>query len=151
MKLKEKLVIAVVILPVLMLFVAGNAFARMHRQPPTASEIIAHMKQELNLTDQQISQIQPLIENEISKIKELRSTAEEQARSQIKTLHQETRQEISKYLTSDQLAKWKSESQREGKGRGSQGGQGGGNWQSQGRNQGMGQGNNGSSNGSDNY
>jgi len=78
--------------------------------PPSASDMVSKMKEELGLSDEQASQITPIIEEEISQMKELMGsvTDRESARDKMDALHQDTESRLSQYLTADQLAEWKS-------------------------------------------
>ena len=104
--------VCVVMLAVL-LFTAGLSFAQQQGQPPSppsASDMVSRMKQELNLTDEQVSQITPIIQDDVSQMQSLMNQGldRDAAKSQIDTLHQSTELELSQYLTPDQLTQWKS-------------------------------------------
>jgi coenzyme F420-reducing hydrogenase alpha subunit len=82
-------------------------------KPMTASEMISKMKQELSLSDKQVSQIKPVIENEITQIDSIMSQerdgkiTRDKAREKMDAVRKDTESKLSKYLTSDQMKKWK--------------------------------------------
>ena len=87
------------------------------RQPPrplTVPEIILRMKQKLTLSDTQVNQITPIIENEITQINSLMDRAREKTSSRdsiwtkIESLYKSTEDKLGEFLTSEQLAKMKS-------------------------------------------
>ena len=57
------------------------------------------MKQELNLTDEQVKQITPVIQSEMQKSKELMD--------QMRNLHRDTETKIGQFLTPEQMTQWK--------------------------------------------
>jgi len=80
------------------------------RQPPSAAEIVAKMQAKLNLTQDQVTAITPIIEKYSSKREELRQNMEDgtadrdSMKSQMKDLRVQEKQELSQILSSDQLA-----------------------------------------------
>lgn len=81
------------------------------RPPPpelSADDVVAMMKNELNLSNTQVRQITPVIEDEISQIKAFISQGidRDQVKSKLDALREETESKLSKYLTSDQISQW---------------------------------------------
>ena len=97
---------------------AGIAFAQQEKQSPSAGEIVAKMKQNLNLTDDQANQITPVIEENIQQ----RQTIIEQAKGQgtdrdamkgqMAALRESMESKLAQYLTPEQLEKWKTSMQQ---------------------------------------
>jgi len=81
-----------------MLVVAGGV-AQAQGPMFTPEGNINKMKQELNLTDEQVKQITPIIQSEMQKRKELMD--------QMRNLHQDTETKIGKFLTPEQMTQWK--------------------------------------------
>ena len=83
-------------------------------QPPSTEEIVAKMQSKLNLTQDQVTAITPIIEKYSSKREELRQGIEDgtadrdSLRSQMKQLGTDERQELSQVLSADQMSQWKS-------------------------------------------
>ena len=107
--------VCVVMLAVL-LFTAGLSSAQQQGQPPSppsASDMVSKMKQELNLTDEQVSQVTPIIQEEVNQMQSLMSQVADRdaVKSQIDALHQSTEAKLAQYLTPDQLTQWKSRKQ----------------------------------------
>ncbi len=81
-------------------------------QPPSAEDIVAKMQSELNLTQDQVSAITPIIEKFSSKREELHQSMEDgtadksSIRSQMKQLKEDEKQELSQVLSADQLGQW---------------------------------------------
>lgn len=102
--------VCVMILGVLFV-TAGISVAQQEQSPlpsvqhekSSASDIVAKMKEKLNLTDEQVSQITLIIQNEI----EQRQVIMKQNNSQMEALRKDTESKLSQYLTPDQLAQWK--------------------------------------------
>jgi hypothetical protein len=77
--------------------------------PPSASEIVSKMKQDLGLTDEQVSQVTSIIQDESSQMEALMKSGDPQSgRSQMEAIQQQTESKLAQVLTADQLAKWKS-------------------------------------------
>ncbi|HUT83688.1 MAG TPA: Spy/CpxP family protein refolding chaperone [Thermodesulfobacteriota bacterium] len=81
-----------------MLVVAGGV-AQAQGPMRTSEGKINKMKQELNLTDEQVKQITPIIQSEMQKRKELMD--------QMRNLHQDTETKIGQFLTPEQMTQWK--------------------------------------------
>lgn len=96
MKFKNVLITLCSVIAMLV-FLAGAAMAQGPR--PTAEEKINKLKQELNLTDEQVKQITPIIQSEMQKRKEVMD--------QMRNLHQDTENKIGQYLTPEQMTQWK--------------------------------------------
>lgn len=76
---------------------------------PSASEIVGRMKQELNLTDEQITQVTTIIQEEITQMQSLmKSGNPESNREKMGSLRQQTETKLASVLTAEQLTKWKS-------------------------------------------
>jgi len=96
MKFKNVLIALCSLIAMLVLLV-GSAPAQGPR--PTAEEKINQLKQGLNLTDEQVKQITPIIQSEMQKRKELMD--------QMRNLHQDTETKIGQFLTPEQMTQWK--------------------------------------------
>jgi chromosome segregation ATPase len=98
-------------------------------QPPSADEIVSKMQSKLNLTQDQVTAITPIIEKYTSKREELRQSVEDgtadrdSMRSQMKELKADEGQELSQVLSADQLSQWQ---QMQSQGRHKHSGEGGG-------------------------
>jgi len=81
-------------------------------QLPSAADIVAKMQSKLNLTQDQIAAVSPIIEKYTSKREVLRQsmldgTADKDSmRSQMKQLKEDEKQELSQVLSADQLGQW---------------------------------------------
>jgi len=88
----QKRIIGVVILS---LFLALPAYAKTRQQAPTkpitADDIVAKMKTQLGLTDEQAIEVKPIIEEHLAREKELKL---------------EEKKQLSKVLTGQQLYSW---------------------------------------------
>lgn len=98
-------------------FMAGIGFAQPEDQPPqapSASDMISRMQQELNLTEEQVAQITPVIEDEINQMQSLMSQGGDRDASKVQmdTLRQATETKLAQYLTPEQLVQWKSKQQQ---------------------------------------
>jgi len=107
--------IYVILLGVLFV-VTGIAFAQQGGEPPappSASDMVAKMKQELNLTDTQVNQITPVIQDEVNQMQALmgQGTDRDAVKTQMEALRQSTESKLSQYLTENQLAQWKNKQQ----------------------------------------
>jgi hypothetical protein len=95
---------------------AGIAFAQQGGQggqggkPPAACDMVSRMKQDLDLTAEQVSQITPVIENEINQMQALIDDGADRdaARVKMDALRQSTDEALSQYFTPAQLTLWKS-------------------------------------------
>ena len=83
-------------------------------QPPSAENIVARMQSKLNLTQDQVSAVLPIIEKYVSKRQDLRESMEDgtadkdNIRSQMKQLKEDEDRELSDFLSPEQLSQWKS-------------------------------------------
>ncbi|MFA5362949.1 MAG: hypothetical protein WC335_06895 [Candidatus Omnitrophota bacterium] len=112
-KVCSGLVISVLVLSVMSACIYAQSQGpdqRSERRAPSASDMIAGMKADLNLSDQQVSQITPIMENEIKQMEALRGQEgdREAGRTQMEAIRKETETMLAQYLTPEQLAKWKS-------------------------------------------
>jgi hypothetical protein len=106
-----------VIIFVALFFVAEIAFAQQERErpsAPSASDIVSKMKEELNLTEEQIAQITPVIEDEVNQGQSLigQGGDRDAVKTKMDVLRQATEEKLAQYLTQDQLAQWKSKQQQ---------------------------------------
>ncbi len=82
------------------------------RQPPSADDIVTMMQSKLNLTQDQVTAVTPIIEKYASKRQELRQSAQDgttdrdSVRSQMKQLKSEEAQELGQVLSADQVSQW---------------------------------------------
>ena len=102
---KNRFICLIMIIP---LFIVTNSlFAQ--SQGLSADDIVAKMKQELKLSDDQINQIKPIIENEIQQRQQIREQAKVQGidrqaiKEQMQALRQDTESKLSQYLSQDQI------------------------------------------------
>jgi septal ring factor EnvC (AmiA/AmiB activator) len=83
-----------------------------HQQPPSAADIVAKMQSKLNLTQDQVTAVTPIIEKYSSQREELwqsvkdASKDKESIRSQMKQLKSDENQELSQFLSADQMSQW---------------------------------------------
>ena len=82
-------------------------------QPPSADEIIAKMKTQVNLTKGQYDALKPIIENNIIKRQQLMQDLKEKGitdkgiiKNTMEELGKEENQKLSQILTKEQLDKW---------------------------------------------
>jgi len=93
------------------LFITMPAFAQEHGSK-SAIDIIAKLKTQLNLTDDQVTAISPIIEKYGSKRKELRKSVQDgtldkgDMHAQIEQLREDENQELSQILNQDQMSQW---------------------------------------------
>jgi transcriptional accessory protein Tex/SPT6 len=82
-------------------------------QPSSAADIVANMQSKLNLTQDQLTAVTPIIEKYLSKDGELRQKIKDgtldksSIPSQIKELRADENQELGQVLSADQLKRWK--------------------------------------------
>ena len=83
------------------------------QQPPNTTDMVAKMQAALNLTQDQVTAITPIIDKYSSKRDDLRQSMEDgtadrdSIRTQMKQLRVDEGQELSQVLSADQMAKWK--------------------------------------------
>lgn len=81
-------------------------------QPPSTEEIVSKMQSRLNLTQDQVTAITPIIEKYSSQRDELRQSMEDgtgdsdSIHKQMKQLLADEKQELSQVLSADQLSQW---------------------------------------------
>jgi len=81
-------------------------------QSPSAQDIAAKMQSNLNLTQDQVTAVGPIIEKYATKRGELRQsmqdgTADQDSiKAQMKQLKEDEKQELSQFLSADQLSQW---------------------------------------------
>lgn len=79
---------------------------------PSVDDIVSKMQSKLNLTQDQVAAITPIIEKFISKHQELKQSVEDgtiersDMRTQMKQLKEDEKQELSQVLSSDQISQW---------------------------------------------
>ena len=82
------------------------------QQPPSTADIVAKMQSNLNLTQDQVTAVTPIIEKYSSKRVELRQSMQDgtadkdSMRSQMKQLKADEKQELSQFLSADQISQW---------------------------------------------
>jgi hypothetical protein len=82
-------------------------------KPMTAEETVSRMKADLSLTDKQVTQVTPVITNEISQIESLMdqersgNITRDKAREKMDAVRKDTQTKLAVFLTSEQLVKWK--------------------------------------------
>jgi hypothetical protein len=82
------------------------------RQPPSAADIVAKMQSKLNLTQDQVTAVTPIVEKYTSKREELKQSMEDgtadrdSMRSQMKQLKSDEAQELGQVLSADQVSQW---------------------------------------------
>jgi uncharacterized protein (DUF2235 family) len=102
---------------ILLFFTVMPAFAQDQpssdgHQPPSVEDIVAKLQSKLNLTQDQVTAVTPIIEKYSSKRQDLRQSMEDGTadkdtiRSQMKQLKADQTQELSQVLSSDQLNQW---------------------------------------------
>ena len=95
---------------VVILFSANSIFAQ--DQPPSADQIVSRMQSKLNLTQDQVTAITPIIEKYTAKRMELKQGVEDgtidrhDMRDQMQELKADQKQELSQILNPDQLSQW---------------------------------------------
>jgi oligoendopeptidase F len=91
--------------PIIMFVAMGNVFAQ--QRAPSAEEIVANMKKDLNLTDEQAIKITPVVRNQIQQMQAIIEQAQQKIGSQMQTLQQSTEAKLSQYLTPEQMAQFR--------------------------------------------
>jgi len=82
------------------------------QQPPSADDIVSKMQSKLNLTQDQVTAITPIIEKYASKRQELRQGVEDgtversDMRSQMKQMKDDEKQDLAQVLSADQISQW---------------------------------------------
>ena len=82
--------------------------------PPSTSDIVAHMQSKLNLTQDQVAAVTPIIEKYSSKRQDLHQSMEDgtadpdSMRTQMKQLKDQEAQELSQVLSAQQMSQWNS-------------------------------------------
>lgn len=82
------------------------------QQPPSADDIVAKLQAKLNLTQDQVAAVTPIIEKYSSKREELRQSIQDgtadpdSVHTQMKQLKKDEKQELSQVLSADQLSQW---------------------------------------------
>lgn len=90
-------------------------------EPPSAGQIVSRMKQDLNLTEEQVRQVTPVIQDEIARTRGIMTQTKdrEQAREQSRALRKDTEAKLSQYLTEEQMAGWRNIQQNRFRGKNS--------------------------------
>ncbi len=79
------------------------------QRPPSAAEIMAQLESKLNLTQDQVNAIEPVIEKYAAKRQELRQSMDEgtadhdNIRGQMRRLRSDENKELGQFLSSDQM------------------------------------------------
>jgi outer membrane lipoprotein-sorting protein len=116
-----------------LLLIVVSAFAQ--EQPSSADEIVAKMQSTLNLTQDQVTAVTPIIGKYTSKRAALRQSMEDgtadrdSLRVQMKQMRTDEAGELSQVLSAEQMSQWKSmmRSHHRPPGQGPQGGENNGN------------------------
>ena len=100
----------------LLAFLMGGIFLTMpvwaQDHPPSAEDMIAKMQSKLNLTQDQVTAITPIMEKYASKREELHQSMEDGTADrnsihiQMKQLRKDEKQELSLILSAEQLGQW---------------------------------------------
>ena len=91
--------------------VVTPAFAQ--EKPLSADEIVSKMQSKLNLTQDQVTAVTPIVEKYSSKREGIRQSMEngtadkDSIRSQMKQLKEDEGQELSQVLSAEQMSQWK--------------------------------------------
>jgi hypothetical protein len=75
---------------------------------PTADDVVNKMKTDLSLTDEQVEQIKPVINDHIRQVNELMGNIQETpetARSAMECIHNKTKLKLTPFLTEEQMKK----------------------------------------------
>lgn len=97
---------------IVLFFTAMPVFAQ--DQPPSTDQIVSMMQSKLNLTQDQVTAVTPIIEKYSSKREALRQSMEDgtadrdSIRAQMKELKTGEGQELSQVLSADQMSQWSS-------------------------------------------
>ena len=95
----------------LTLFVAiGNVYSQ-QRQAPSVEDIVANMKQDLKLSDDQAAKITPIVRNQIQQMQAIITQAQDKVKAQLETLQQSTEAKLSQCFTPEQMAQFKNRQQ----------------------------------------
>jgi len=92
-------------------FITMSGYAQEHASKSTA-DVVAKLKTQLNLTDEQVTAISPIIEKYSSKRKELYKSVQAGTldkggmHAQIEQLREDENQELSQILSQDQMSQW---------------------------------------------
>ena len=105
----------VVLLALVVTFAFASPAAAFRKGPKKSpEEILAHMTDRLELSDEQAEQIRPIIEDQVTKRSELFEKYHEQGResrgqmrSEMRTLMEETDKQLEPILSADQMAELK--------------------------------------------
>ena len=82
-------------------------------QQPSADDIIKKMKEQIDLTDQEASQVKPIIESDIQQKQAIKDQAnnqgtdQETVKTQLRQLRNDTESQLSRYLSQEQMTQWK--------------------------------------------
>jgi regulatory protein YycI of two-component signal transduction system YycFG len=110
---KNRFIYLIVIMS--LFIVTNSAFAQ--SQESSSDYIVAKMKRELKLSDEQVKQIKPIIENEIQQRQQIKEQARAQGidrqaiKEQMQALRKDTESRLAQYFTQDQMAQWENEQQ----------------------------------------
>ena len=92
---------------------AQNQPSSSEHQPPSTADIVAKMQSKLNLTQDQVTAVTPIVEKYSSKREGIRQSMEngtadkDSIRSQMKQLKEDEGQELSQVLSAEQVSQWK--------------------------------------------
>ncbi len=89
-----------------MVVVVGNAFGQ-QSQRPSVEEIVAKIKQDLKLNDDQAVKITPIVQNQIQQMQAIIKQAQEKVRADLQALEQNTEAKLAQVLTPEQMTEFK--------------------------------------------
>lgn len=99
------------------IFILQNAYAQEGKAPvrgPDPEQAVERLQQALGLTEEQASQVKPIINNDVAKRKALMQEAKakkqaifDELKANMDKVSEATEAKLAKYLTKEQLAKWK--------------------------------------------
>ena len=108
---KERFICMIAIIP--LFIAAGSAFAQSRRV--LVDDIVAEMKQELKLSDDQTNKIKLVIANDIQRQQQIKEQAQgkalEAVKEQMQALRQDTESKLAQYLSPVQFTQWKNKQQ----------------------------------------
>lgn len=97
------------------LIICGNTFAQRGPGGPgggkapaklSASDIVSRMKQNLNLSDDQVKQITTIVKDELAQMESLMGSGSRPDHTQIESIRTEAEAKIAAVLTTEQLELW---------------------------------------------
>ena len=96
------------------LLISGNPSYAQKQGGPTVEDMLAKIRQDLNLTEEQVTRIKSIVEEEAQKMTSLMERmstqgagAHESVRTEMEKIRQEMEDQLIKCLDEEQMAKWK--------------------------------------------